>query len=142
MLSTNLHPDSLKASVPLVTRILVERFPGHAVLLKNVHAREDALLPQAFMEEGYEWIASRQVYFFDGRAGDFRMRSTVRRDERELVNLREYRVVAHGEFTREDVPRIADLYHQLYVQKHSRLNPRYTEHFVRRALQDGWSSGA
>ena len=138
LLSTNLHPASLRAVVGGATRLLVERFPTHAVLVKNVHGREDAALPAAFSDAGYELITSRQIYFFDGRAGGFRARSTVKRDAKEFGQLRDYAVVEHGEITREDVPRVAALYRQLYVEKHSRLNPRYTELFVERALREGW----
>jgi hypothetical protein len=138
LLSTNLHPGTLRESVRGVTEKLVERFPRDAVLVKNVHAREDAELPQAFSEAGYELITSRQIYFFDGRTSDYRARSAVKRDEKEFKELRGYEVVGHGQFTQEDVPRMADLYRQLYVEKHSRLNPRYTEFFVERAWRQGW----
>jgi hypothetical protein len=121
-----------------VTRLLTAQFPEHAVLVKNVHGRENDRLPWIFREAGYDLICSRQIYFFDGRTGVFRERSAVKRDEKELRGLKDYRVVEHGDLTVEDVPRITDLYHQLYVQKHSRLNPQYTEQFVKRAVRERW----
>jgi hypothetical protein len=47
------------------------RFPEHAVLLKNIHGYEDATLPRRLEALGYELMVSRQIYFFDGKAGDF-----------------------------------------------------------------------
>ena len=138
LLSTNLHPACLREAVPEVTEALATEFPGHAVLVKNVHGYEDPWLPEVFRRAGYDLVCSRQVYFFDGRTRTFQQRSAVKRDERELANLRRYRVVRHAELEPADIPRITDLYHQLYVQKHSRLNPQYTEQFVKRAVRERW----
>jgi hypothetical protein len=138
LLSTNLHPECLADAVPEVTRTLASLFPGHAVLVKNIHGREDSSLPEVFRRAGYDLVCSRQVYFFDGRTRAFQQRSAVRRDEKELASLKRYRVVHHSELEPDDLSRIADLYHQLYVQKHSRLNPQYTERFVKRAVKERW----
>lgn len=138
MMSTNLHGPGLKESVADVTRALVRRFPRHAVLVKNINCFEDPALPAAFANEGYDLVTSRQIYFFDGRSGDFLKKDTVKRDRKALDKLAGYRQVAHADFTGADVPRIAELYRMLYVDKHSRLNPRYTERFVAGALRGGW----
>ena len=138
LLSTNLHGGTLREAVEPVTRTLVAAFPRHAVLVKNLHGFEDPELLPAFARAGYELITSRQVYFFDGHSKDFLTKSTVKREAKEFAQPGNYRVVEHDEFTVADVPRITSLYRQLYVEKHSELNPCYTERFVARAWSERW----
>jgi len=138
LLSTNLHPPGLKRAIGPVTRSLAAAFPRHAILMRNIHGLEDPGLPAAFAGAGYALAASRRIYFFDGRSRAYLAKDTVRRDIKALARLTEYTQVDHGDFTDADVPRITALYRQLYVEKHSRLNPRYTERFVGRALRGRW----
>ena len=135
LLSTNLHRAGVPEAAEAVTRALSRTFPSHAILIKNIHGFEDAGLPLKLEEAGYDLITSRQIYFFDGRSDGFSGKSTVKRDLKALKEVRDYTVVAHHEFTEADVPRITSLYRQLYLEKHSLLNPQYTERFVRQALR-------
>lgn len=138
LLSTNLHPPGLKRAIRPVTRCLAQAFPRHAILVRNLHALEDPELPDAFVEAGYAMAASRRIYFFDGRTRAYLAKETVRRDLKALARLDGYTQVEHADFTEADVPRITELYRQIYVEKHSRLNPRYTEGYVARALRERW----
>ena len=65
-------------------------------------------------------------------------RSDVKKDLKALDSLTDYRPVSHQMITVEDAPRITELYKMLYLEKHSRLNPIYTQKFVEHALSDGW----
>jgi hypothetical protein len=136
LLSTNLHSTDAAMVVTALTRTLTAQFPSHAILIKNVHGFEDKTLASRLKSDGYDLITSRQIYFFDGRCADFLERSTVKKDLKALAQLRDYTVLEHEDFTAADVPRITSLYRQLYLEKHSFLNPQYTERFVERALRE------
>ncbi len=138
LLSTNLPPTGTVETTHDITRRLIEEFPDHAILLKNVDSIEDPEWPAALASAGYLLMTSRQVYHFDGRAGEFRSRSTVKRDLKEFARDTRYRWVGPTELSVADAPCITQLYHQLYLEKHSELNPQYTESFVRRALREHW----
>jgi hypothetical protein len=138
LLSTNLTPAALPRSIGEVTGRLLRRFPNHAILVKNIHDRENSGLPRLFQDAGYDLITSRQIYFFDGRDPRFLQKDTVKRDRKFLKEQTDYRVVEHEEFTGADVARVTDLYRQLYLDKHSRLNPQYTKRFVAGAIQKRW----
>ncbi len=138
LFSTNLHEPGMGSSVEAVTRTLVSAFPDHAVLVKNVHGFEEPSLPGAFEAAGYDLVTSRQIYFFDGRTRDYLQKSTVKRDLKSLAQLVDYQVVEHNQIQPQDLPRITDLYRQLYLEKHSWLNPQYSEVFVARAWREGW----
>lgn len=134
LLSTDLHDPALGAEAEAATRALCWRFSDRAILVRNIHAVEDPGLPARLEAAGYALLTSRQIYFFDGKTGAFAARSDVKRDWKALRALENYEVVEHSQFTRSDVPRILELYRMLYLDKHSRLNPQYTERFVESAL--------
>ncbi len=138
LLSTNLHHASLPDAVGPVTRTLARTFPRHAVVVKNLHASADTTTLEAFQRAGYRLITSRQVYLFDGERKDYLSKGTVRRDLKAASQCTTYRIVEHSEFTPADVPRIVELYHKLYIQKHSPLNPQYNAWFVTRGLEERW----
>jgi hypothetical protein len=138
LLSTNLHHASLREVLPDVTERLVAAFPDRAILLRSVDGYLDPDLPSACVRAGYRTIVSRQVYFFDGRNPSFLSRSAVKRDLKELRALKDHRIVEHEELQPADAPRIAELYRQLYIEKHSPLNPQYTVGFVTEALRHRW----
>jgi hypothetical protein len=138
LFSTNLHAAGTAAAAPEVTAQLVRLFPGHAIVVRNVDGFDDPALPERFAAAGYGLCTGRQIYFFDGRTREFLGRSVVKRDLKALAQLQHYRPVGADDLTEADVPRIAELYRRLYLEKHSRLNPAYNENFVRGALRDGW----
>ena len=138
LLSTNLHHPTLRSAIPEVTERLAASCPDRAVLIRSIDSYLDPDLPSAFVRAGYRVFVSRQVYFFDGRNPTFLGRSTVKRDLKELRALQNYRIVEHRELDSSDAPRIAELYRQLYIDKHSPLNPQYTAGFVSQALRNHW----
>jgi hypothetical protein len=136
LLSTNLLPALSIQEINTTTDLLSFRFPSHAILVKNVHDREDTDLCRKFIEAGYQLVPSRKIYFFDGATGKFLSRSNVKQDIAALRKLKEHTPIEHHEFLPEDAPRIVRLYEQLYLEKHSQLNPRYTLEFVQSALEN------
>lgn len=138
LLSTNMLSTGLPAAIPEVTAQLTRQFPQHAVLLKNVNSFEDPELPKQLEKAGYDLITSRQVYFFDGRNAEYLSKSTVKRDRKFLKEQQEYQLMDHDGFRLADAPRITELYRQLYLEKHSQLNPQYTQAFVAGCIRDRW----
>jgi hypothetical protein len=138
LLSTNLVAESLVQAVGAVTKELTQRFPSHAVLLKNINLGQHPALIKILAEHGYDLITSRVVYLFDGREPHFLQKSTFKRDHKSLCQQRDYTFLEHEDFSVADVPRVTELYRQLYLEKHSYLNPQYTERFVSHALSERW----
>jgi hypothetical protein len=138
LLSTDLHPADLADVAPKVTALLLRRFPDHAPLVRCVNGFLDPALPGRLERAGYRLVVSRLIYFFDGRRADFLDRSVLKRDLRALERLPGHVPLGGDELTEADAPRVAELYRKLYLEKHSALNPAYTEEFVRRAIAEKW----
>lgn len=140
LFSTSLHHASVGVAAGVVTKALASAFPNHAIMVKNIDGCENPALPNLFAAAGYDLVTSRQVYYFDGRTRDFASKSTVKRDAKAFAAVRgvDYSVVEHETFAHSDVARITDLYRQIYLEKHTPLNPRYTDAFVEFALSEKW----
>lgn len=125
LLSTNLYPKWNGAGVAELTRQLGARYPTHALAWRSLNETTNGELLQRLRAAGYLLAPSRQVYFLDGAATDWRRKQDVERD-RALLKRTPYQVVPHDELTAADVPRIEHLYRLLYIEKYSPYNPQFT----------------
>ncbi|MDO9396207.1 MAG: hypothetical protein Q7T71_06670 [Herbiconiux sp.] len=146
LLSTNLLPALGEREVEEATRTLRRSHPGCAIAWRSVHGRAldgDGLpLAPTLRRAGYRLIPARSILFTptSGTAWST-VRDTVR--DRRLLERGEHRLraapvdAATGMSPLAVRERIAELYTQLYVEKYSRLNPRYTAAFIGAAQRSG-----
>ena len=141
LLSTNLYPDSWEgADLPEITALLAASFPQSTFTFRSLNPQCNGPLLMRLKALGYVAIPSRQVYIFDGRAGDeaaFRARHDTWKDAALLARSR-YRVRRGGELKDEDFVRLEELYNLLYLEKYCQLNPHYKAAWLRRGHQEGW----
>lgn len=125
LLTTNLYPQLDLSHISSMTQLLIDHFPEHAITFRSLNARTNGPLIEKLNAEGYLLAPSRQVYFFDGGAGDYLYRSNTRYDQR-LLESTSYCVDDHARITPHDAPRIEALYRMLYIEKYSPHNPQVT----------------
>ncbi|MFO1033398.1 MAG: GNAT family N-acetyltransferase [Hyphomicrobiales bacterium] len=118
------------------TAELVARYPHHMLALRSLTRRQQAPLMQALENRGWLMMPARQVYFMEDAAQALRMRRDCLRDEKAFRQT-PLRFDVLKTMTAEDAARIAALYRQLYLEKHSTLNPDYTAAFVQMAHDTG-----
>lgn len=137
LLSTNLYPGLGEDQVRRMTKELVREFPSHAILFRSINRRSDPSLYSALKESSYRMVASRQVYLLDAAnpsALSSKARWLLKRDFK-LIEQGEYEIVRPDMLKQEDIPRMAELYRMLYLDKYSLHNPQFNEAFFRLALE-------
>ncbi|WP_223623165.1 ATP-grasp domain-containing protein [Microbacterium sp. EST19A] len=141
LVSTNLHPQVAEAELAALTAVLRSTHPHLAIGWRSVHGR-GSLMPEMLRRCGYRLIPARSVLFTDTRGAAWaHVRDTVR--DRAVYEKSAYRArpavidPATGMSSLPVRERIAQLYTQLYVDKYSRLNPRYSAAFIGAAQQSG-----
>lgn len=139
LLSTNLYPKLTRAQIAAVTRLLAARFPDHAIAWRSVNTAEGEALWRAFEAEGHQPVASRQLYWQRPAEDAFYNHDhrKIWRKDRKLLDRSAYERLGHADLREADLPRLKDLYDQLYLEKYSRHNPQFTLAFLRTALHDG-----
>ena len=139
LLSTNLYPALARAQIGAVTRMLVGRFPDHAIAWRSVNTVEGPALWDGFTAEGYAPVASRQLYYLrpaDDAFFNHDHRKIWRKDVK-LLRTSAYEVLGPDALTEADLPRLKHLYDLLYLEKYSYHNPQFTLAYLRTALHDG-----
>jgi hypothetical protein len=141
LLTTNLYPQLDLSLISPMTQLLIGHFPEHAITFRSLNARTNGSLIEKLKAEGYLLAPSRQVYFFDGNAGDYLRRSNSGYDQR-LLESTSYRVDDHTRISPQDASRIEALYRMLYIDKYSPHNPQVTaamlEEMRKRRLLTMW----
>lgn len=126
--STNERTAQELAAIPQACRLLQVAYPRHFIGVRNVLPTRHAELMSALAGLGYCAIPSRVVYEFDWRSPVQKVPSHLQRD---LTRFKKssLRTIWKSELTEAEQVRIADLYRQVYLEKHSFLNPQYTPKF-------------
>ena len=141
LLSTNLYPAAWKGDdLPEITQLMRTTYPRHVFAFRSLNSHCNGPLIARLKALGYVSIPSRQVYIFDGRAGDeaaFRTHHNTQMDASLLARSR-YRVRRGDELKDEDFERLEQLYNLLYLEKYCHLNPHYKAEWLRRGHQEGW----
>ncbi len=130
-LSTNLYMPLSSEELEAVTSFLVERFPSHMVMFRNL-GEEDL---SQFQTLKYSLLKSRETFCYDPKWNfSSRVHYHHRRDLR-LIEKHGYEVVRS--FDSKDYGAMLALYEQVYLKKHTQYSPRYTEVFIDKAISSG-----
>ncbi len=132
---TNPSPGLSPSQVAALTARLVATYPDSAIVFRSVNPIVDRPGFDALRENGYKLIRSRRVYVLDAKSKRHLQRRDTIRDLR-LLRDTSYEIVGCHEALEAHVPRIAELYRDLYVVKHSRLNPQFNTRFIALTLKE------
>jgi hypothetical protein len=133
MLSTNVYPaldrPLLDGVVHEAVRQARRRWPEHALWWRSLNDVQHGDWLAALRALGFTLVASRQVYLFDDLRTAAKRHANLARDL-QLLRRTPLARTDGDDFTVADYERIEALYGQLYLDKYSRLNPRYTARFM------------
>ena len=132
--STNLYPPMEERQVISAVHTLQDAFPEHAIVFRCVDPFTNPVCYRILPQLGFEMIATRQIYFLDTNDTSF-FSSRLFKSDLKLLKNSGYEIIGDGEIKEEEIPRLLELYRDLYLDKYSTLNPNYSEEFVRLALK-------
>lgn len=138
LLSTNLYPDLSENQIAAITACLKERFPTHTIIYRSINTFINDDLFNAFQQDGYQMIGSRQVYLFnpkDPSSMRTKMRWRLKQDF-SLIDKEGYEVVDHHQISLAEITQLVALYNALYLEKYSYNNPQFNERFLELALKN------
>lgn len=131
-LSTNLFPKQLSAaSWKAVVAEIQQANPKHAILVRSINRGLNSDDYDALTGCGFKPMFARNVLLFPHKPIEQfprNKRRQILRDE-GLVEKCGLHWRAVKSLTSEEAERVADLYNQLYLEKYSKNNPRFTPLF-------------
>lgn len=131
LLSTNLYPPLGSIDLSSLMSEAVKRWPGYTLWFRSLNTEDNTGWLEALRAAGCNLVAARQVYFYSDVASAVDQHHNLRRD---LALLRQTSLTHSPDhsITEADYPRIAELYHMLYIRKYSGFNPVYSADFLAR----------
>lgn len=135
LFSTNPVPLIDPPTAAIIRDQLTTAFPARAVVIRSLNDLADVQSMAALAKAGFILLPARQIYVVD-QTNPKPASADMKRDQKLLDNTDYTLADAHG-FSADDWTRAAALYHMLYVDKYTALNPQYTPGFLARAHQIG-----
>ena len=131
MLSTNIYPGFEPASLRKLVDAALARWPGHSLWFRSLNEVQHGDWLAALSALGFDLIAGRQVYLFDrDELAPRTTRHGTLRHDLKLLDRTALQRVGNTQLGTADYERVAQLYEQLYINKYTRLNPRYSPDFI------------
>lgn len=137
LLSTSLWGDWTGVGLGDALAVLGARFPDRAFALRSLNDWSDAGLIDRLRAAGARLLPSRVIWTVDDVADEWLKKRDARRDRR-LIDAGGYRIDQPDRLSDPDWTRVRDLYRGLYLERHSRHNPDYTEAFLRAGMASGF----
>lgn len=132
LMSTNPWPTLNLAQLEQMTHFLIERFPTHTINLRSL--LEEQMLP--FKKLGYGVYPAREFYGYDpkwSKTLSSRVRYHKRRD-RKLLEKMDYQILRGKQLLGYE-KQLAELNRKIYIDKHTKYGPDYTEAFFSAAIE-------
>lgn len=112
-----------------ITKFLEKQFPEHAIAFRSINPHTNEGIKKALKKNRYDLIVSRQVFFTDTKKEEI-FQTRIFKSDLKLVRESTYEVVGKPNLTPVDLPQILTLYRNLYIEKHSKLNPQLNSNFM------------
>ncbi len=138
--STHLYPSWSENALTQLRQRLVAEYPKRPLWLRTLHEGYDAPLIEASQKQGWQFWPSRVVYGFDWKTSSQWMKQRNNQIDQKLLQKTTLTSLFPQDFNASHAPDMAQLYQQLYVDKHSRWNAHYTPAYFEQAIAHQWLS--
>jgi Acetyltransferase (GNAT) domain len=137
LVSTNLHPNWNAEQLQQATARLAQQFPNRPLMMRSICRAVDAELADGLEKNGWRLIPARQVYLVDPRDDAVWRHNHLKRD-RKLLSGKDVELVSPQQLCADDLPVLRTLFRQLFLDKHSALNPDFTPNFFTYCHEQGF----
>jgi hypothetical protein len=139
LFTTNPRHGLSSPQIAELTAHLTRRYPDSAIVFRSLNPTSDMPGLEALRVNRYRLVPSRRVYVLDPRSQRYLAHADARRDLGKLRKTR-YSIVETFAAIAPHFERMAAFYCDLYLGKHSPLNPHYDAEFFALTLKDGFLS--
>lgn len=138
LLSTNLYPELSERQTDETIKLLLDRFPQHTLIFRSLCRTINGKLMDRLQRSGFRLVPSRQIYLWrhtGPQAPNAKARWLLKRDG-ALLDKHGYEAIGPESLTSADMPRLAQLYRALYLDKYSYYNPQFGADFLELARSE------
>lgn len=136
LFSTNLYPKISNKQMEAIKDFLKQKFPQHAIMLRSIDTYQTQENYQSLKDLQFKLIASRFVFFTNTKNEQI-FQTRIFKSDLKLFNEIDYEIISQDQLSKEDLPKILELYQRLYLGKYSTLNPKLNQQFMNLVLDKG-----
>ncbi|MFZ3000766.1 MAG: hypothetical protein WA071_10555 [Undibacterium umbellatum] len=134
LVSTNLYSDWTASEISKVTDKLLETYPQRPLMMRNICPQVNPELTESLLAKGWQLFPSRMIYLCDPQQASVWKHNHVKQDAR-LLDHPVVEVLGHETLQMHDIAVLQQLYRQLFIDKHSYLNPDFSAAFFELCLE-------
>lgn len=135
LFTTNPSPKIDPATLKTINDYLQDKFPDRAIIFRSITKKTCSECYDALNKTGYHLIASRYMYILDG-SNESVFHTRIFKSDLKHFRERDLILSNHSDIKESDIPKLQELYHALYIQKYSKLNPQFNQRFFRHLLKN------
>jgi hypothetical protein len=130
-------PVSLsQCEIETVRDFLVQRFPERAIVVRSLNRVVSEGLVERLSKGGFRLIRSRRIFILDPADERLNRSRDLAKDEK-LEKKDPLPVRTPERLSDKESERLAEIYRQLYIEKHSDLNAQFTPGYFRILVESG-----
>jgi hypothetical protein len=125
MFSTDLYLEEIHPKyIDHLIAALTHHFPNHAIVLRSLNKITTPHLMKILEEKKFYLIASRYIFITDTQ-NESVFRTQIIKSDMKLWNNNSYKILEENDVREEDYEELLKLYKELYIFRHSPLQPQY-----------------
>ncbi|PLS19246.1 GNAT family N-acetyltransferase [Bacillus sp. M6-12] len=136
LFSTNLQVDLTPTQIKRIVAFLISKFPEHMIVFRSLSDYLHPKLISSFKGNGFKELASRQVYIAKPWNQLTKKEKGSLKGDRKQIEKHGYELIEEIEPTHENIQQIHSLYNELYINKYSNYNPKFTPALYRHFLEN------
>lgn len=137
LLTTNLYPTLTKTHIQHLTQFFKENYPDYAIVFRSLNEMTTSDLLNHTQACDYDLLGSRQVYILSNPNTKLLNKSQRRKINKDKLVIQQFDYHIQSltpNFSNTD--QLQELYHLLYIDKYSPLNPQFTNQFFAHVVQN------
>ncbi len=135
LLSTNLYTSINENDLEEVVAYSKKKYPNHAIIFRSINQKIYPGIFSILKKSKFKLVGSRQFYYADPSDANIFKINNIKNDLR-LLKKSDYEILSNSDILDSDIPRIVDLYNQLYLDKYSYNNPQFSVEFIKNTLKN------
>ncbi|WP_259425745.1 hypothetical protein, partial [Coxiella burnetii] len=134
------HPRCLAENLSEITKTLILKYPNYAIYIPRF-INIDNLYSQLQLNN-YQCMPTMVAYLLDPKniiKNNSKGRYSAKRhakNDTKLLNTSGYKSVSFTDLTKKQIQRVRSLYKMLYLGRHSKYNPNYTEEYFKQLIHE------
>lgn len=140
LLTSTIYPNLTEGQLLELTQFLTTHFSDHLIIFRNLEDKSHASMLSSLKELNYRSIMSRYIFIYDqNKKNDFSSKVNYHhRRDRRLIQAEGYQIILDKSENLKKIPRLIQLYRNIYHEKHTSYSPSYTNKYLQLAIEQGF----